>query len=826
MATKDLMRVSVDGAEQAKAQLSGLQKQMIAVTAAAAAAITTMAIASVKAAAESESAVNRLDAALKNTGIYTESYSEQLRGLSTELMRLTKYDDDAISSATALMQNVGKLSANVLPAAQKAAIGLAAAFKMDLETAFQLVGKAAAGNFMLLSRYGIVIDQNLSQTEKFAKVLEIGARNFSLAEAETKTFAGSMAQLKNIWGEFLEDIGYTIIPILTKLSKSMMGLIDSVRKISPATKITAVAVTALGVALVALDKIQTAYFMKQGLQLTFMRALTAGFAAVKVAAASFMAFMTSAAGVYTLAAVAVVSLVAGLTQAKEEYESILTVSKESTTETSKQAAKFNILAKTYQDLAAKTNRTAAETNLLKVAINTLQSEYPDYLRNLDLEKGKYEDIKTAIDNTRIALQNKANQSIYSSIIEKASEYLAVAQKIRAYLTAGDAERQALFQFGFDEQDAIALRQIIQQAGGNRQRALQILDNLESYGQQQYNRILRSLPALQLTPPVTEAGGEGGGGALAAETPQQKAIRESAQKINALVIELRGYNRAFEEESMSAYDILDRRLAEYQAVLASVPANTEGVFEAQIAIHAWHANEINRLARLTLENSAEMDKQQLQAVTDYYDTVKTADSGYYDFKVAQIQREVSALSYLSEAQKAVLLNMKMQQLEQDMALEATTAATEQATKSYSELYDTIQSTLVDGISSAFSSMLTSGQSFSDAMTAMFKNMVNQMLAELAKLAVLELFKSIFSIGTGGVGGVVGTLTGSLGSLSTGNSPRYTPDVSTSQNDGQFNRLITRLENTINQRQPQEVVLRIGNREFRNAIQYSTIEANVM
>jgi len=154
------------------------------------------------------------------------------------------------------------------------------------------------------------------------------------------------------------------------------------------------------------------------------------------------------------------------------------------------------------------------------------------------------------------------------------------------------------------------------------------------------------------------------------------------------------------------------------------------------------------------------------------------------------------------------------------------------------YESLSNLIEFQLSNAFYSLISNTQNFADSFKNIWKDLASSVLRYitqmLAKMAAMALFQSIL----GGGSGLIGLTTGSdplningivgsaLGSLSTGNSPRYTPDLSTSQNDGQFNRLITRLENTINQRQPQDVVLRIGNREFRNAIQYSTIEANVM
>ena len=124
--------------------------------------------------------------------------------------------------------SIGNLSAEQLPAAQKAAIGLAAAFNMDLQTAFQMVGTAAAGNTATLSRYGIVLDEGLSAQEKFNKVLEIGASKFPLAEAAATSFGGRVAQMKNAMSDMAENIGYAVLPALTEIAKSVSTMFQDI----------------------------------------------------------------------------------------------------------------------------------------------------------------------------------------------------------------------------------------------------------------------------------------------------------------------------------------------------------------------------------------------------------------------------------------------------------------------------------------------------------------------------------------------------------------------------------------------------------------------
>ena len=172
-----------------------------------------------------EAAVTDLNAALRNTGINADVVSPKLQAYASQLQNVTIYGDEAILSGTAMAQNIGKFAAEDLPAVQKAAIGLAAAYKMDLNTAFQLIGRAAKGQTGTLSRYGIVLDTTKSKEEQFSELLEKGAENFSIAKEQASDGAGALQQYANIVGDLKETLGDLIktalVPVVKFLSQGI-----------------------------------------------------------------------------------------------------------------------------------------------------------------------------------------------------------------------------------------------------------------------------------------------------------------------------------------------------------------------------------------------------------------------------------------------------------------------------------------------------------------------------------------------------------------------------------------------------------------------------
>jgi hypothetical protein len=109
-------------------------------------------------------------------------------------------------------KNLG-VQTSQLEAAAKAAVGLAAKYRLDLNSAMQLVGRASQGQTQMLTRYGIILEETLSPQEKFNALLKIGADSFSLAEAQAKTASGEIAQMNNAVGDYGEVLGEFILPI-------------------------------------------------------------------------------------------------------------------------------------------------------------------------------------------------------------------------------------------------------------------------------------------------------------------------------------------------------------------------------------------------------------------------------------------------------------------------------------------------------------------------------------------------------------------------------------------------------------------------------------
>ncbi len=151
---------------------------------------------------------------LEQTGDAAEANVQKLNDYAKGLANLTIYTKGSIVEGMALMHNIG-VQTSQLEEASKAAIGLAAKYKIDLDTAFMLVGRAATGNTRMLARYGIVVAQTGTASEKFAQVLRNGVGAFNIAEAAAQTTEGKFTRLGNSISALATTLGTALLPYLT-----------------------------------------------------------------------------------------------------------------------------------------------------------------------------------------------------------------------------------------------------------------------------------------------------------------------------------------------------------------------------------------------------------------------------------------------------------------------------------------------------------------------------------------------------------------------------------------------------------------------------------
>jgi hypothetical protein len=176
---------------------------------------------SVEAFAESEVAGNHLKAALESLGKDASDSFDGLKDFASQLQNITTEEDDATIETMSLGASLGGLSGNELKAATIAAIGFSRSLKIDTQSAMMMISKAAQGNTAAFGRYGVVLDDSMTKGEKFEEILRRGADGFSIARAETETYAGKVEMLKNKWGDVKEMLGEVIYSHLPDMDRAL-----------------------------------------------------------------------------------------------------------------------------------------------------------------------------------------------------------------------------------------------------------------------------------------------------------------------------------------------------------------------------------------------------------------------------------------------------------------------------------------------------------------------------------------------------------------------------------------------------------------------------
>lgn len=203
---------------------TGVSKALSIVQDMASQLFQTFIVDGVKAAAEQEESINKLNNALALSGSYSLEASNDLQKFASQLQATTKFSDDSVLSASALITSLSNLSGEGLKKATESAADLSTVLGIDLQSAAQLVGKAMSGEVGSLSRYGIKVKEGATAAETASNALDALQKKFGgSAQGAVNTFSGAIILMNNAFGEVQETIGNIIVqnPVLVGLFKDL-----------------------------------------------------------------------------------------------------------------------------------------------------------------------------------------------------------------------------------------------------------------------------------------------------------------------------------------------------------------------------------------------------------------------------------------------------------------------------------------------------------------------------------------------------------------------------------------------------------------------------
>jgi len=242
------------GFDAARKKLNDVAKVGLAMGA----ALAAVGYKAAKAAGIQERAELTLAQAMKQAGTFTKEAFEHNKKYASSLQKMTEYGDEAILGVQKMLTNFG-VEGEMLDKLTAATLDLAAAKKMDLTAAADLVAKSVGSTTNALTRYGIVVEGDVGSTERLQMAVDNISKIFGgAAEANAQTFLGAMSQLGNIIGDdVFEAIGFKLLPTLKEYIKEVKtnvvprvkewidesGNIESIiRKVSFAVKVAAQAI--------------------------------------------------------------------------------------------------------------------------------------------------------------------------------------------------------------------------------------------------------------------------------------------------------------------------------------------------------------------------------------------------------------------------------------------------------------------------------------------------------------------------------------------------------------------------------------------------------
>jgi len=166
----------------------------------------------VRRAAKQEDADVRLAIALASIGKNTAAARQQFSEFASTLEQATGVSDEAIQGVMTMLIQLGRVGPEQLERVTRATLDLAAVTGRDLTGAAELMARAAQGQTQSLSRFGIVLDEAIPRSQKFAALLNLIEQNMGgTAETVGQTLSKSLERVTNDFDNLMQEVGKSII---------------------------------------------------------------------------------------------------------------------------------------------------------------------------------------------------------------------------------------------------------------------------------------------------------------------------------------------------------------------------------------------------------------------------------------------------------------------------------------------------------------------------------------------------------------------------------------------------------------------------------------
>jgi hypothetical protein len=624
---------------------------------------------------EAEQGLNRVKAVVESTGQAAGFAAEEIARQAADIQEAFAFDDDMIMNdlMTPLL-TFTNVTGEAFQQAQVAIMDMNRALGEDgggLKAVAQQVGKALQDpitGLTALRRSGVSFSD---EQQKVIKSLvdagdAAGAQKIILAElnkefggqaaAYADSYAGRLAKLKLAMGDLAQSVGELLLPILTALAEIVKPLIEWFTGLDGVLKVLIVTLPLLTAGWYKLIAAKVTAAAVTG---TLTGAIVAASAAVKGFLVSIgpvgWALLAVTAGVtaFSLVAKSAKKEVQELGEGTEDFEKALSQVK---TEALGSLNRFESLVKVYEDLRDNQRRTSEQTMLYRNTIATLKREYPSYFSNLDMEKGKYDQIKSAISATRRELDQLARKRIQDAIVSQYSSQIAKAQMELDRL-------QDVYTGLWEKQKAMSTRnnimnslssELLTKSMNRTQEDIRVqIDLIDAYNARMQAALEKGLTL----PDVTGGAGGGGGGAAGGAVGN---VDEAISDWERLEQRLSDY---FTDEGLRLFRQYnqDKKTIDEEFNANSSKQTKEQYkqhYEAMGKLDDWYTEELRKL-------NERLAAKRLEDEEKYYEKMKGQDDKYWEWRKLKIEAEVRKLD-LNEQQREALKKAYLADLEKERA----------------------------------------------------------------------------------------------------------------------------------------------------------------
>lgn len=229
-------------ARQVERSMESLQKKLSSVgktlSVALTAPLTALGVVALKNADTQQQAEKRLLTALRGRS----DVQQRLIAQAGELQSRSVLGDEVIIGQQAYLASLG-MTEEQIGRVIEASAQLSAATEMTLDSAVKNLAKTYGGLTGELGESIPKLKELTAEQLKNGEAVDFILKNYKgFAEGAASVGLGAMRQLQNAWGDFLEQIGFAMMPLATKVTKALSGIVSWLQTLSPEIKRVVVAI--------------------------------------------------------------------------------------------------------------------------------------------------------------------------------------------------------------------------------------------------------------------------------------------------------------------------------------------------------------------------------------------------------------------------------------------------------------------------------------------------------------------------------------------------------------------------------------------------------